>query len=251
MVSSNKNSPPPSDTPPESDVANTVLRRRAWHRLIGAALLVLVGVLVLPWVFDSKPPKLSPDIRLRIDGKKNTEALPVKTPETVVAQASQATTPKHTQPITKPSVLEITPQPKTPAKNQATKELPQATEKPAPKLVSKPEPAPIKKQPQTLDELIAQRTKKSATKKSSGAVNIFPEKGRFVVQVGAYTDAERVRKIRQTLNKAGLKSYIQNIEIKGKTITRVRLGPFSTRKQLDNVAAKVRALGLNASLYSL
>lgn len=258
---SNKNTPPPSDTPPEQDTASSVLRRKAVHRLIGAAILVLIGILVLPWIFDAPPPELSPDIQLHIQGAENTDAPLAPANETVVAQAPQAAAPKTPAPIAPPSAKK-TPEvaPKTPSKPAPQpKKAPAAaakkpTPKPTPKPKTKPKPAPKpkpKKKPQTIDELIAQRTKKPTAAKKTTAGGQFPEKGRFVVQVGAYTEAARVRKVRQTLSKAGLKSYIQNIEVKGKTVTRVRLGPFSTRKQLQTVAAKVRALGLNASLYSL
>lgn len=264
MASTDKNTPPQPETPPEYDdlQPNTAnpLRRKALHRLIGAAVLVLAGVLVLPWVFDAQPPELSPDIRLHIES----DAAPNATnPDaTVLAQADSQPAAPTVAP--KPAKVEATqtaaaqPEPEPQPKPKPTPK-PEPKPEPKPKPEAKPQPKP-KPKPKTLDELIAQRTKKPAapkpkpkSKSSAKTVtaNQFPEKGRFVVQVGAYTEAARVRKVRQTLSKAGLKNYIQNIESKGKTITRVRLGPFTTRKQLQAAAAKARTLGFNPKLYSL
>lgn len=267
MPASNPNTPPQPNTPPEHDDlppnSDNPLRRKALHRLIGAAVLVLIGVLVLPWVFDAKPPELSPDIQLHIEGK--AEGDTTTQDATVLAQAdSKPATPtiapkaaKPAQPKPKPEPAQK-PEPE-PEPKPKSDPKPEPKQKPKPEAKPQPKPKPKpKKQPKTLDELIAQRTKKPAAPKpkpkssaKTVTANQFPAKGRFVVQVGAYTEAARVRKVRQTLTKAGLKNYIQNVEVKGKTITRVRLGPFTTRKQLQAAAAKARALGFNPKLYSL
>ncbi len=75
--------------------------------------------------------------------------------------------------------------------------------------------------------------------------------GRFVVQVGAYNDAERLRAARQKLEKLGLKSYTQDVDTASGKRTRVRVGPFPTRKEADAVAAKVKASGMQADILAL
>ncbi len=79
----------------------------------------------------------------------------------------------------------------------------------------------------------------------------FPEKGRFVVQIGAYVDASKVASVRKQLSQAGLNNYTQRVTINGQQVTRVRIGPFTSRKQMEQAANKVRALGLPVSLYQL
>jgi len=44
-----------------------VMRRRARHRLMGAALLVFVGVVGFPLVFDTQPRPIPPALRRRLD----------------------------------------------------------------------------------------------------------------------------------------------------------------------------------------
>ena len=52
-----------SNTPAESVEA---LRRRARHRLIGASVLVVVGVVGFPLLFDTQPRPVSTDIAVDI-----------------------------------------------------------------------------------------------------------------------------------------------------------------------------------------
>ena len=72
-----------------------------------------------------------------------------------------------------------------------------------------------------------------------------------MVQVGAYNDADRLRAARQKLEQLGLKSYTQDVETAGGKRTRVRVGPFPTRKEADAVAAKVKASGMQANILAL
>ena len=74
---------------------------------------------------------------------------------------------------------------------------------------------------------------------------------RFVVQVGAYNDAERMRAARQKLEKLGYKTYTQEIETPTGKRTRVRVGPFAGRAEAEAVAAKVRASGMQTNIYAL
>lgn len=146
-------------------------------------------------------------------------------------------------------------------------------------------PAPAARKPASIDELIAQRQAKQQERQPERAktptppgkpatttpapaaattgkadsqatatppVNYnFPEKGRFVVQIGAYVEADKVANVRKRLAQAGLNNYTQRVTINGKQVTRVRLGPFTSRKQMEQVANKVRAMGLPVSLYQL
>ena len=72
-----------------------------------------------------------------------------------------------------------------------------------------------------------------------------------MVQVGAYNDPERLRAARQKLEKLGLKSYTQDVDTATGKRTRVRVGPFPTRKEADTVAAKVKASGMQANILAL
>lgn len=74
---------------------------------------------------------------------------------------------------------------------------------------------------------------------------------RWVVQVGAYNDMERMRQARQKAEKLGFKTYITDVDSPTGKRTRVRLGPFATKKEADAAADKVKANGMAANVLSV
>jgi DedD protein len=74
---------------------------------------------------------------------------------------------------------------------------------------------------------------------------------RTVVQVGAYADAAKLAEARQKLEKLGLKTYTQVVEVDGAKRTRVRVGPFATRADADKAAARIKAAGLPVAILTL
>ncbi|MCZ2498294.1 SPOR domain-containing protein [Xylophilus sp. Kf1] len=63
------------------------LRRRARHRLIGAAVLLVAGVVGFPLLFDTQPRPISVDIPITIPGQDPAPAAIVATPAPAVATA--------------------------------------------------------------------------------------------------------------------------------------------------------------------
>jgi DedD protein len=75
--------------------------------------------------------------------------------------------------------------------------------------------------------------------------------GRFVVQVGAYTDSAALREARQKVEKLGLKTYTQVVDTEGGPRTRVRVGPFATRDEAAVAGRTLKAAGLPANILVL
>ena len=73
----------------------------------------------------------------------------------------------------------------------------------------------------------------------------------MVVQVGAYADAAKAREARAKLEKAGFKTYAQVVDTKDGQRTRVRVGPFPSRAEAEQVAGKIKSLGLPVSILTL
>jgi len=72
----------PSPTQPPTIEA---MRRRARHRLIGASVLVLAGVIGFPLLFDSKPRPIPVDIPIDIPAKGSTKPLVLSKPDASAA----------------------------------------------------------------------------------------------------------------------------------------------------------------------
>jgi DedD protein len=74
---------------------------------------------------------------------------------------------------------------------------------------------------------------------------------RYVVQVGAFAEAQKAREARQTLEKAGFKTYTQIINNNDGKRTRVRVGPIANKAEADKAAEKIKSLGLAAAVLTL
>ena len=74
---------------------------------------------------------------------------------------------------------------------------------------------------------------------------------RFVVQVGAFADAEAARETRKNVEKLGLKTYTQVAQTPSGNRIRVRVGPFASRGEAESALAKAKAAGLSAVLLTL
>ena len=74
---------------------------------------------------------------------------------------------------------------------------------------------------------------------------------RFVLQVGAFADADSARIARKQVEKLGLKTYTQVAQTPGGSRIRVRVGPFASRPEAEAALAKVKAAGHAAVVLTL
>ncbi len=239
-----KGDPTPSTSVQPESVES--MRQRAKHRLLGATVLVLIGVIGFPLLFDTQPRPVAVDIPIEIPGKNTVKplAMPASAPR-VAASAPAAGSEKVTAPAS------LTPREEIVAEKPAAAAIPV---QPAVKTEAKPEPKAVAKAPAG-DE--AARAKallegKPATPApaASKATSTEPE-GRLVVQVGAFADEDKAREVRQKLERAGLKTYTQVADTKDGKRIRVRVGPFATRADADKAASKIKGLDLLAAILTL
>jgi DedD protein len=242
-----------------------LLRRRARHRLFGAVVLVFVAVVAFPLLFDSQPRPVAVDTPIVIPDRSTTAPLAAgasvpatQAPAKPLLPAASAQVPAHASlepgkeevvlPAAKAGTVESTAgtDAASAAASAAPAAKPAASAKSETKADSKPESRQDgKDKTHASDE--AQKAK-ALLEGKSGATDAT----KLVVQVGAFSDAEKVRDVRRKLENAGLKTYTQNIEGKdGKRSTRVRVGPFETRAEADKAAARIRKLDLQAHVIAL
>ena len=225
-----------------------VLRRRARHRLVGAAILVLLGVIGFPLVFDSQPRPIAVDIPIDIPDKAKVKPLldvpasqasgAVQSAAGVVSAPAVVTPPVHM--AAQPTETVISPAaPKEAAPVQAA-----SVPKPASVAASKPLVAP---EPRA--KLSPEGAKALALLEGKAASTAAGDK--FVVQVGAFSDEAKVYEARTKLERSGLKTYTQVVQTSAGKRTRVRVGPFTSRAQADKAAAKIKKLALPASVLTL
>jgi len=211
------------------------LRKRARHRLIGAAILVLIGVVGFPLLFDNQPRPIAVDIPIEIPDKAKVKPLNATAqPAAPVAQGAVTTTPASAVVAAPVAKAESKPEPKPEAKPEPKAEAKPAP-KPEPKVEAKPAPAPAAKP--------AEKPAETAKAPASTA--------RFIVQVGAFAEVLKAREVRQKLEKAGLKTYTQVVQTPDGKRIRVRVGPYESRAEVDKVADKIKKLDLPAAILEL
>jgi cell division septation protein DedD len=64
--------------------------------------------------------------------------------------------------------------------------------------------------------------------------------GRMVIQVFSSSEKDQAEKIRDRLVGGGQKAYLSPVEVGGRTMYRVRIGPFDTRDRAQQAAEQVR-----------
>jgi len=218
-----------------------VMRRRARHRLIGAVVLVLAGVIGFPLLFDTQPRPVAVDIPIEIPDRNKVQPLP--------SQAPMASGKVGTVPAAKPTTIitESRPDP-VPVPPPAEK----AESKPAPaEQVAKPEPAPEKKPEPKAENKPEPKAPQSAKAQVLLEAKTVDSGGRYVVQVGAFAEKEKARQAQQKLERAGFKNYTNVAETKSGTRIRVRAGPFASRAEADKAAEKIKGLDLPAAVLTL
>lgn len=226
-----------------------VVRKRAKHRLIGSAVLVLAGVVGFPLLFDAQPRPISVDIPIEIPGKHMVKplAIPAKPelpgpqPDSAPVAAAASLTPKE----------EIVPE-KLAAPPAAAPVVAKAEAKLVEKAEVKTEPkAEPKAEPQAAPKADDGARASALLNGQSADAASAPAESRLVVQVGSFADADKAREVRLKLEKAGLKTYTQVADTKEGKRTRVRVGPYTTKAEADKAASKIKALDLPAVVLTL
>jgi DedD protein len=223
------------------------MRRRARHRLIGAVVLVLAGVIGFPILFDTQPRPVAVDIPIEIPDRSKVKplALPRAEPRAAGTVAPSAAASGRIE----AAAQEETDTAKAPvAAGSAVK--------PETKPVAKAEPAKAASadKPSEKPQLPASDTGSKARALLEGgrpAAEAAAADGRFVVQVGAFADAVKARDARLRVEKAGLKTYTNIAETKDGKRIRVRVGPFARRAEADKAAEKIKGLDLPAAILTL
>jgi DedD protein len=240
--------------PPQSIEA---VRRRARHRLIGAAVLVLLGVIGFPLLFDTEPRPISVDIPIEIPSKNPKPALPAAPVVKDAAKSAPAPAkPAEASVAANESLGEreevVAPEPSGPIQKPAERPPNQVVEKPAEKSEAAAPQVPAKTTPASAD---AERARALLQGKPDPDKPVVAKPAasteRLVVQVGAFAEAAGAREVRSKLERAGLKTYTHVAETPQGQRTRVRVGPFDSRVEAEKAAARVKALGLPAAILTL
>jgi DedD protein len=223
------------------------------ERLIGAAVLVALGVWLIPWLLDGRQEQVeldAPSSAVRLPAPDG--PLPVRT-QTLNVDAAKAEplaseTQREVAEPTPTGVADTTvavaePAPAAPAEQSAVapKQAASASSVPdhgaAPRVATAtPPPAASKPVP-----------KPAASATSAQAT---PARGDWAVQLGSFGAEENAKKLAQKVNVYGYKPEVASIRASGRPLYRVRLGPYRSRAEADATASALSAHGFSPQVVA-
>jgi len=235
-----------------------VLRKRARHRLIGAAALVLLGVVGFPLLFDSQPRPVAVDIAIDIPDKAKVaplgaapaSAAPAAPASESALVSDAATAAKQAPVVVVPVPAVVKAEPKVEPKPEIKVE-PKAEPKPEPKATPKADGKADSKAAAKPEEKTATSGKAQALLEGKDPAKAAAAAPRYTVQVGAFADEKKAHEVRATLEKAGIKTYTQVVTTADGKRTRVRAGPWENKAEADKTAEKIKKLNLSAAVLTL
>ena len=200
-------------------------------RLIGAAVLVAIAVLLIPELLSGRKsaepvaeeagPRGSRTFTIELGGGAGQS---IRTPTTVT------TVPEPLPSAPPPAATVATPV----AEPAASVE---AAPTPAEVAASTVEPEPVP--PPAAEPAVAKPTSPPAS---------APSRGGWAVQVGAFGSADTAAKLVRDLSGAGYRAFVSPVARGGKTLHRVRVGPEADKGAAEQLAGRLKARGLPATV---
>jgi DedD protein len=207
--------------------------QRARHRLIGAAVLVLIAIIVLPRVLDSNPKTISNDIAVTI-----VSSLPAVAPPQPTPSPAAEPKPEPAKPVTTPAVPAVAaPAPAAPTASAPAKPL---ASSPADKTMGL-----------AAGEEIVVAAKSNAN--GSATSNANPStSGKFVIQIGAFASEERANGWIAKLKEQKIPNYVLNrTGTDGAKLYALRAGPFADKEIAEAAEKKIKAMGLTPRIVEV
>ena len=193
-------------------------KKRARRRLVGAVALVLLMIVVLPMILRDRTAQApKQDVVISIPSQDQTlgqDANADKAQTSAVAAA----------PI------------------QATAPISESAPATADTKAAEAKPAEVQQTPVAPSEPVKQEPAKVETKATVSSS--------YFVQIGVFSDPDNIKQMQEKLSSKGLKSSAELIDTaKGKK-TRLRVGPFDTKKDAESAMDKLKSLSLTGVIVS-
>lgn len=206
-------------------------------RLIGASVLILLAIIFLPMLFDGDEPARDASMQMEIpvppERDFETRVVPLNqpTPSTAVADA-----------IGVPSA------PETPPADASLSTAPVVVDEPLATVAA----PPAERVDAVSGERVGSATNSSSTSAAATepaaasvqpiAVAVPSTRGRFLVNIGSYANADNAARLESSLRAAGLTVISDAVNVDGKSARRLRLGPFASRALAENARIKAKTV---------
>ena len=185
-----------------------MMERKLKERIIGAIILVVFVVLVVPVFLDGPPDGATVSERVLLPGQEGQDT------KTVVLNR------ERDEPIPAANIQENAGTPHDVAVSEP------AEEKPAPAPVIEPEPARV--EAQSVPEPQPDVTGRAAS-----------STGMWAVQLGSFSNKQNAEKLAADLRKQGYAAFLSQLKTSSGQLHRVRIGPQKDRESAEAMAARL------------
>lgn len=203
-------------------------KQRARRRLIGALVMTVAAVIVLPIVFETEPRPAADQIAVRLSGGQG--------------EAQARPEPRKAAPLA--------PQQQSRLDAQALDAGEELVSAPAARGVDKPADKPAEK-PAERTETVAKADPRTESKPESRAEAKSSGSGKYVILVGAFSTEDKAKQWMSKLKANKVPAYIERKALADGERILLRAGPFSDRDAADAAEKRVRAAGLTARVVEL
>jgi len=219
------------------------VERQLKERLIGAAVLVAVAIILIPEMLSGPPDSKEGTASVGADGGT------IKTYTIDLRQRREGVDPNAA--AMPPPEL---PSPETPAAEPPKSNQSQPAEAPT---MSEPAAEPVKSESMPAQTAVKQAEAPAAiappsvpeSKPASGsAASGVAASGGWAVQVASLDNRAAAEKIVGELKRDGFAAFVMPVEVNGKTKFRVRVGPATTRAAADALLVKVKRTHVGATV---
>ncbi len=204
------------------------LKKRSRRRLVGAAALALLAIIVLPMVMDHEPRQPAQDVQVRIPSQEGSGIAAKILPNKAAPTPLPPSPPDSATAAKSDAAMEAKPPVAIPRDEKPVAEKP--AEKPAAK--------PAEKAP---EKSVGKADESRARAALAGAEVSEP----WLVLIGAYKDAANVKQLTGKLKQIGVPAITENFDSPQGARTRVRAGPFKTREAAEQALAKMKKIGVD------
>jgi len=207
------------------------MNRHLKERIVGATVIVALGIIVIPWLLDGPAQAPQPVERtLELPSGESPGRVysipldPAAGPPVQVGKKAQdeaeAASPQPSGVVRRPAGDPALSPPIEPGRDAASEQPSQPPPRPATQAVQPSEERPARQAPDPADA-----------------------DGDWAVQVGSFSQADNARALRAQLAAADFDAFVSRVATDAGTMHRVRVGPAATRADAEKLLARLRAAG--------
>jgi DedD protein len=205
------------------------MERHLKERIVGATVIVALGIIVIPWLLDG-PAQSSRPVEQAIElppveqpGRTYTIPLDPGAGPPVPVETGNGGQPAQTRPAAG-AVQRVPRDEPAPAETQAAPPAEQPSQPPP-----RPAPAPVKPPAEVPAEAPAAQPAAAPTG--------------WTVQVGSFSQADNAQALQRRLAAEGFTAFVSRVATDAGTMHRVRVGPVPERDAADRLLTRLRTAG--------